>query len=172
MKSAKNRTAGMDIDSRLYPFWRPRPFWEGISGSPEKERSPTREDLARRDESLIVKNSLGMPHRRIIFDGPPALARRSPEMKRLLNEMTSNGSLVDHGIFRTGSPLNSTRFQSLSRWGLRRQSMPWRILRNRIRRVRLRRDERKRAIRRELLKRSIGGPVYVASSVTAEVAMR
>ncbi|KAK4863583.1 hypothetical protein LT330_002361 [Penicillium expansum] len=172
MKSAKNRTAGMEIDSRLYPFWRPRPFWEGVSGSPEKESSPTREALPRRAESLIVNNSLGLPQRRIIFDGPPALARRSPEMKRLFNGMTSNCSLVDQGMFRTGSPLNSTRFRSLSRWGLRFQSMSLRNVRNRMRRVRQRRDERKRAIRREILKQSIGGPVYVASSATAEVAMR
>ncbi|CAG7985068.1 unnamed protein product [Penicillium nalgiovense] len=172
MKSAKNRTAGMEMDSRLYPFWRPRGFWEDVPGSPEKESSPTREDLPRPDGSLIVNNSLGLPQRRIIFDGPPALARRSPEMKRLLNEMTSNGSLVDQGMFRTGSPLNPTRFQSLSRWGLRLRSMSWRNVRNRLRRVRQRRDERKRAVRREILKQSIGGPVYVASSATAEVAMR
>ncbi|KGO77924.1 hypothetical protein PITC_025790 [Penicillium italicum] len=172
MKSAKNRTAGMEIDSRLYPFWRPRPFWEGVSGSPEKESSPTREAFPRRDESLIVNNSLGLPQRRIIFDGPSAFARRSPEMKRLFNGMTSNGSLVDQGMFRTGSPLNPTNFRSLSRWGLRFQSMSWRNVRNRMRRVRQRRDERKRAIRREILKQSIGGPIYVASSTTAEVAMR
>ncbi|OQE90451.1 hypothetical protein PENNAL_c0012G04251 [Penicillium nalgiovense] len=172
MKSAKNRTAGMEMDSRLYPFWRPRGFWEDVPGSPEKESSPTREDLPRPDGPLIVNNSLGLPQRRIIFDGPPALARRSPEMKRLLNGMTSNGSLVDQGMFRTGSPLNPTRFQSLSRWGLRLRSMSWRNVRNRLRRVRQRRDERKRAVRREILKQSIGGPVYVASSATAEVAMR
>ena len=172
MKSAKNRTAGMEMDSRLYPFWRPRGFWEDVPGSPEKESSPTREDLPRPDESLIVNNSLGLPQRRIVFDGPAALARRSPEMKRLFNGMTSNGSLVDQGMFRTGSPLNPAPFRSLSRWGLRFRSMSWRNVRDRLRRVRQRRDERKRAARREILKQSIGGPVYVASSATAEVAMR
>ncbi|CAG8888586.1 unnamed protein product [Penicillium egyptiacum] len=172
MKSAKNRTAGMEMDSRLYPFWRPRGFWEDVPGSPEKEPSPTREYLPRPDGSLIVNNSLGLPQRRIIFDGPAALARRSPEMKRLFNGMTSNGSLVDQSMFRAGSPLNPTRFRSLSRWGLRFQSISWRNVRNRLRRVRQRRDERKRAVRREILKQSIGGPVYVASSATAEVAMR
>ncbi|KAJ5208534.1 hypothetical protein N7449_002913 [Penicillium cf. viridicatum] len=172
VKSAKNRTAGMEMDSRLYPFWRPRGFWENVPGSPEKEPSSTREALPCPDESLIVNNSLGLPQRRIIFDGPPALARRSPQMRRLFNGMTSNGSLVDQGMFRTGSPLNPTRFRSLSRWGLRLQSMSWRNVRNRMRRVRQRRDERKRAVRREILKQSIGGPVYVASSATAEVAMR
>ena len=172
MKSAKNRTVGMEMDSRQYPFWRPRGFWEDVPGSPEKEPSPTRDILPRPDESLIVNNSLGLPQRRIIFDGPAALARRSPEMRRFFGGMTSNGSLVDQDIFRTGSPLKPNPFRSLSRWGLRLQSVPWRNMRNRLRRVRQRRDERKRAARREILKRSIGGPVYVASSATAEVGMR
>ncbi|KAJ5184994.1 hypothetical protein N7491_007138 [Penicillium cf. griseofulvum] len=172
MKSAKNRTAGIEMDSRQHPFWRPRGFWEDVPSSPEKEPSPTRQPLPHADESLVVNNSLGLPQRRIIFDGPPALARRSPELRRLFNGMASNGSLVDQGMFRTGSPLNQSRFQSLSRWGLRLQSMSWRNVRNRLRRVRQRRDERKRAVRREALKHSIGGPVYVASSTTAEVAMR
>lgn len=172
MKSAKNRTAGLEMDSRQYPFWRPRGFWDDVPGSPEKEPPPMRNNLPRPHESLIVNNSLGLPQRHIIFDGPAALARRSPEMKRLFNGVTSNGSLVDQGMFRTGSPLKPTPFRSLSRWGLRLQTMSWRNVRNRLRRVRQRRDERKRAVRREILKRSIGGPVYVASSATAEVDMR
>ncbi|KAJ5773490.1 hypothetical protein N7457_008386 [Penicillium paradoxum] len=173
MKSAKNRTAGMEMDSRLHPFWRPRGFWEDIPGSPEKEPSPTRQPSPRHDESWIVNNSLGLPQRRIAFQGPPALAHRGPEMKRLLNGMTSNGSLVDQGMFRSGSPLTPTHFRTLSRWGLHLQSISWRNMRNRLRRARQRRDERKRAMRRETLKQSIGGPVYIASSAspTAGVAM-
>lgn len=167
MKSAKNRTAGMEMDSRLHPFWRPRGFWEDIPGSPEKEPSPTRQISPRPDESWIVNNSLGLPQRRIIFDGPPALARRSPEMKRLFNGMTSNGSLIDQGMLRSGSPLNPTRFRTLSRWGLRLQSISWRDMRNRLRRGHQRRNERKRALRREILKQSISGPVYIASSASA-----
>ncbi|KAJ5468152.1 hypothetical protein N7475_005904 [Penicillium sp. IBT 31633x] len=175
MKMTRNRTAGMELDSRLYPFWRPRGFWEDIPGSPEKEpSSPTRRPSPRPDESLIVSNSLGLPQRRIIFDGPSVFAHRSPEMKRFFDGMTSNGSLVDQGMFRTGSPLKPTRFRALSRWGLRLQSISWHDMRNRLRRVRQRRDERKRAVRREALKQSIGGPVYIASSAsaTAGVAVR
>ena len=172
MKSAKNRTAGKQMDSRLHPFWRPRGFWEDVPSSPEKQPSPTRQLSPGLDESLVVNNTLGLPQRRIIFDGPPALSRRSPEMKRLFNGMTSNGSLIDQGMFRTGSPLHQARFQALSRWGLRIQAISWRNMRNRLRRMRQRRDERKRAVRRETLKQSIGGPVYVASSATAGVATR
>ncbi|KAJ5997012.1 hypothetical protein N7522_008672 [Penicillium canescens] len=169
MKSAKNRTTGIEMDSRLYPFWRPRPFWEGISDSPKKTGSPTRQLPLNPNDSLVVNNTLGLPQQRIIFDGPPAFARRSPEMKRLFNGMTSNGSLVAPGMFRTGSPLHPSRFRVLSRWGLRVQSMSWRNIRNRLRRLRQRRDERKRAVRRETLKQSIGGPVYVASSATSGI---
>ncbi|KAJ5294474.1 hypothetical protein PENANT_c006G06510 [Penicillium antarcticum] len=172
MKSAKNRTTGMEMDSRLYPFWRPRPFWEGVSDSPNKNGSPTRQLPQNRNDSLVVNNTLGLPQQRIIFDGPPAYARRSPEMKRLFNGMTSNGSLVDPSIFRTASPLHPSRFRALSRWGLRVQSMSWRNTRNSLRRLRQRREERKRAVRRETLKQSIGGPVYVASSATTGVAGR
>jgi hypothetical protein len=172
MKSAKNRTAGKEMDSRLHPFWRPRGFWEDVPGSPEKQPSPTRQLSPRPDESLVINNTLGLPQRRIIFDGPPALSRRSPELQRLFNGMTSNGSLVDQGMFRTGSPLHPARFQALSRWGLHLQAISWRNMRNRIRRMRQRRVERKRAVRRETLKQSIGGPVYVASSATAGVVTR
>jgi hypothetical protein len=172
MKSAKNRTTGMEMDSRLYPFWRPRPFWEGVSDSPKKTGSPTRQLPPSPGEPLVVNNTLGLPQQRLVFDGPPALARRSPELRRLFNGMTSNGSLVDPGMFRTGSPLHPSRFQVLSHWGLRVRPISWRSMRNRLRRLRQRREERKRAARRETLKQSISGPIYVASSATSGVAGR
>ncbi|KAJ5988805.1 hypothetical protein N7481_004015 [Penicillium waksmanii] len=170
MRSAKNRTAGLEMDSNLHPFWRPRGFWDDIPGSPEKGRS-ARQSVHGPDSSLVVNNSLGLPQQRIIFDGPPSLARRSPEMRRVLDYNASRGSLVDRGMIR--SPLYQHRYRVLpqvSRWGLRLRSMSLRNVRIRLRRLRLRRDERKRAARRETLKQSIGGPVYVASSTTNEVA--
>lgn len=150
----------MEMDSRLHPFWRPRGFWDDIPGSPIKDRSG-RQSPEKQDESIVVNNSLGLPQQRLIIEGPPALARRSPEIRRLFN--ASHASLV-----RTGSPLYQTRFQvlSLSRWGQRLRSMSLRNTRARLRRMRQRRDERKRAARRETLKQSIGVPVYVASSAT------
>ncbi|KAJ5327128.1 hypothetical protein MYU51_008427 [Penicillium brevicompactum] len=172
MKSAKNRTTGKQIDSRLYPFWRPRPFWEDVSTSPEKQLSPTHQPPFGPNEPLVVNNTLGLPQRRIVLDGPPSLARRSPDLRRFLNGMTSNASLVDQGNFRTGSPLHPARFQALSRWGLRLQPVSWHKMRNRVRRMRQRRDERKRAVRREALKQSIGAPIYVGSSATVAMAAR
>lgn len=170
MRSAKNRKAGIEMDSRLHPFWRPRGFWEDVPGSPKKERSTMQTPA----EPGFVSNSLGLPQQRLIFEGPPALNRRSPEMKSFFTGLSSSarynvsrGSLVDPGgILRTGSPLYQDRYRALSRWGMRWRSLSLRNVRARIRRVRQRREERKRAARRETLKQSIGGPVYVVSSAT------
>lgn len=164
MKSAKNRKAGVDMDSRLHPFWRPRGFWEDVPSSPEKDRSERRSP-EKLDDSLVVNNSLGLPQQRIIFDGPPSLAsHRSPEMRRVFN--ASHASLVDGNLLRTGSPLYQHRYQVLSRWSLRFRSMSLRNVRNRLRRIRQRRDERKRLARQQALKQSIEGPVFVVSSAT------
>ncbi|KAF3387170.1 hypothetical protein F1880_000523 [Penicillium rolfsii] len=170
MRSAKNRKAGMEMDSRLHPFWRPRGFWEDVPGSPEKERSVIQTPAV----SGFVGNSLGLPQHQLIFEGPPGLNRRRGEMKSFFNGLSSSaryhashGSLVDPGgILRTGSPLYQDRYRALSRWGMRWRSLSLRNVRARIRRVRQRREERKRAARRETLKQSIGGPVYVVSSAT------
>jgi hypothetical protein len=170
MRSAKNRKAGIEMDSRLHPFWRPRGFWDDVPGSPQKEKSAIHTPA----EPGFVSNSLGLPQQRLIFEGPPALDRRSPEMKRFFNGLSSSawyhasrGSLVDNdGILRAGSPLYQTRYRTLSRWGMRWRSFSVRSVRAQIRRVRQRREERKRAARRETLKQSIGGPVYVVSSAT------
>ncbi|OQE19900.1 hypothetical protein PENSTE_c014G06623 [Penicillium steckii] len=170
MRSAKNRTAGLEMDSSLHPFWRPRGFWDDIPGSPEKARS-ARQSIHGPDESLVVNNSLGLPQQRTIFDGPPSLARRSPELKRILDYNASRGSLVDRNMLR--SPLYQHGYRVIPKVGrlnLRLRYLSLRNVRARIRRLRQRREERKRAARRETLKQSIGGPVYVASSATNGVA--
>lgn len=161
MKPAKNRKAGVELDSRLHPFWRPRGFWD-VPVSPEKVR-PSRQRPETPDDSLVVNNSLGLPQQRIIFDGPSSLAARpSPEMRRRFN--ASHGSLVNEEILRTGSPLYQQRYWALSRWRLRLRSMSLRNVRSRLRHMRQRRGEKKRAARRETLKPSIGGPVYTTAT--------
>lgn len=170
MRSAKNRTAGKEMDSSLHPFWRPRGFWDNVPGSPEKDQS-ARQSVHNPDDFFVVNNSLGLPQQRIAFDGPSSLARRSPEMKRLFDN-ASRGSLIDHNILRTASPLHQHRYRAISQWGLHIRSISVRKLRNRLQRMRHRRDERKRATRRETLKQSIGGPVYVVSSATNGIVTR
>ncbi|KAJ5287678.1 hypothetical protein N7478_003364 [Penicillium angulare] len=176
VKSAKNRKAGMDVDSQLHPMWRPRGFWDDIPGTSPKKGNTARQSLTNPDEAHLVNNSLGLPQSRIIIEGPPSLARRSPEMRRLFNGMpsvaqynASNASLVDRGILRSGSPLYQNRYRVLSRLGIRLRSLNLRNMRNRFQRQRQRRVERKRAARRQTLKQSIGGPIYVASSATHEI---
>ena len=165
IRSAKNRKAGMEMDSRLHPFWRPRGFWDDISGSPKKGNS-TRQSLQSPNEPLLVNNSLGLPQYQVVIEGPASLARRSPEMRRWFDFNTSRGSLVERNILRTRSPLYQHRYRLLGRWGLRLRSISVRNVRNRLRGMRQSRADRKRAARRETLKQSIGGPVYVASSAT------
>ncbi|KAJ5693184.1 hypothetical protein N7462_002607 [Penicillium macrosclerotiorum] len=170
VRSAKNRKAGIEMDSRLHPFWRPREFWENIPGSPKKERPINHAPL----ERGVINNSLGLPQARLVFDIPPPLDRRSPEMKRFFDGIStsahyhgSRGSLVDpHTILRTGTPLYQSRYRFLSRWGLRLRPLSLRNVRARIRRMRQRREDRRQAARRASLKQRIGGPVYLASSAS------
>ncbi|KAJ5921354.1 hypothetical protein N7466_009680 [Penicillium verhagenii] len=175
IKSAKNRKAGLEMDSRLHPMWRPRGFWDDVSGSPKKQISPGANPHHHSNDSTppFVNNSLGLPQYRVVIQGPPSLARRSPEMRRMFNSVpsaahynASNASLVDRGMFRTGSPFHPSRYQVLSRWGIRLRSMNVRNVRNRLRRMRQRRDERKRVARRENLKQSIGAPLHVVSGAS------
>ncbi|KAJ5492676.1 hypothetical protein N7539_001422 [Penicillium diatomitis] len=163
MRSAKNRKAGIEMDSRLHPFWRPRGFWEDMPESPEKGQSGSHTPA----DANYIGNSLGIPRQRLIFEGSSVLDRRSPEMKRYFNGMTStsHGSLVESGgILRTGTPLYKTRYVVLSQWRMRWRYLSVQAMRTRFRRMRQRREERKRAARRESLKQSIGGPLHVVSS--------
>ncbi|KAJ5933878.1 hypothetical protein N7454_006207 [Penicillium verhagenii] len=140
----------LEMDSRLHPMWRPRGFWEDVSGSPKKQISPGANPHHHSDNTTppFVNNSLGLPQYRVVIQGPPSLARRSPEMRRMFNSVpsaahynASNASLVDRGMFRTGSPFHPSRYQVLSRWGIRLRAMNVRNVRNRLRRMRQRRDE-------------------------------
>lgn len=163
MRSAKNRKAGIEMDSRLHPFWRPRGFWDDLPVSPEKGPSTSHTPA----EQNYGSTPLGFHHPRLIFEGPPVMDRRSPEMKRFLDGMTSasRGSLVDTGgIWRAGTPLYQNRYGMLSRWRMRWRYLSVSALRARFQRMRQRREERKRAARRESLKQSIGGPLHVVSS--------
>ncbi|KAJ5232177.1 hypothetical protein N7468_005133 [Penicillium chermesinum] len=92
MRSAKNRKAGLEMNGQEHPFWRPRGFWEGISTSPPKGNS-ARQSLQTTEEGVIINNSLGLPQQRITIEGPSAMARRSPEMRRLLHGMSSASHL-------------------------------------------------------------------------------
>ncbi|RMZ78359.1 hypothetical protein DV738_g3843, partial [Chaetothyriales sp. CBS 135597] len=94
LKNAKNRKASQDLDSSLYPFWRPRPFWEGmdsdvISPADHQDRSI--------DQAGSVNNSLGFQQRNTVVRGPVSLIRRISQRRhrnRAVEKQTSQSSLA------------------------------------------------------------------------------
>lgn len=159
LRKAKNRKAGKDIDGRLHPLWRPRGFWDGFD-SEEEEASPEVNDtgVCRNPE-----NSLGISQERIIFEGPPSLHRRSPELRRLVDGMSRNaprrylmtGGRLKRGMLRARSSLNLRRLRTASQYGLRYRIVALRNLRKRMRCRLQQRGKAKREERRERMKRSI-----------------
>ncbi|KAB8069996.1 hypothetical protein BDV29DRAFT_41922 [Aspergillus leporis] len=173
--SAKNRTAGKDLDGKLHPFWRPRRFWEDTSESEDQSprernfRPPTLET------DQIISNSLGMPQQRVIFQGPP-ISPRSLDTKRSFDDATSRRqareTLVGSRVFMpealySQTSLHQRRYCSLSWWRLRLRFGSVRSFRKRVRRSWQQHTEGKREARRERLKQSIGEAVLVDSSTQA-----
>ncbi|KAL3472216.1 hypothetical protein BJX99DRAFT_9857 [Aspergillus californicus] len=169
LSSAKNPKAGEDIDGQLQPFWRPRRFWDDSpeSLSPEEDVLQTR-NLKQPDE--VISNSVGMPQKRIIFDGPTVSPNR-PGAKRRLDgyHRAHRETLLGNHIFTPESlysqtSLHKRQFPAVSWWRLRARSGIARSLRWRLRRSMQQRAEGRRAARRERLKQSIGEAVLVNSS--------
>ncbi|GLA37283.1 hypothetical protein AnigIFM63309_004164 [Aspergillus niger] len=176
LTSVKNRKAGKDIDGRQQPFWRPRRFWE--DSEPEEEsprvapRSPAPDPEA---SDLVIKNSLGMPQQRVVFEGPALRspgARRRPEQasRHLANRSTLVGSQVfSPEAFCSQTSLHHQRFRSLSWWRLRLRTNKIRNIRKRVRRTWQRHAEHRREAKREKLKQSISGAVLMESSTQLRI---
>jgi hypothetical protein len=145
--TARNRKKGEDLDSNLHPFWRPRGFWDDFSESDSDEF---------RDEDIIVNNSLGMPQKRIIFDGPLSLVRRisnpirRPSKERVVRKTASYGSLVRSRL----RPGKKTHI--IPGLGLHFQFMGWKDWQYRILKIKERKEEDRREMQRERLRKSIG----------------
>ncbi|KAL1858653.1 hypothetical protein Plec18167_003473 [Paecilomyces lecythidis] len=173
MRAAKNRKAGKEMDSRLHPFWRPRGFWDDFSDSDDEDIAHNGGD--RRADDMIISNSLGMPQKRVIFDGPISLARRIHTAGRTNGtgpHGSSRVSLVSRrsmgsGIFRPRSPYSSRRLRTISLFGLRLRFIGLRELQLRLKRARDQREQARLDERRERLKQSIGDRVFVDSSTSA-----
>ena len=147
--NARNKKADQELDNRLHPFWRPRGFWDDFSESDSEGEYP--------DEDIIVNNSLGMPQKRIIFDGPLSLVRRISGTQskprshnRNLHVKTSYGSIPKSRIrsIRSVHALPALRLQF--------QVAGLRDMQVKIQRMKQRRDEEKREKRRQELRQSIG----------------
>ncbi|RMZ90191.1 hypothetical protein DV736_g2566, partial [Chaetothyriales sp. CBS 134916] len=93
LKNAKNRKASQDLDSDLYPFWRPRPFWVDVDS--DVIPSAADQDYSV-DQSGSVSNSLGFPQPDTVLSGPASLIRRISRRRRrnrAVEKQTSQSSL-------------------------------------------------------------------------------
>ena len=75
LKSPRNRKANQELDSKLHPFWRPRPFWDGVNDSDDDEQQRNDRGLPstispRKRQLAPTQNSLGIPQARTVIDAP------------------------------------------------------------------------------------------------------
>lgn len=158
LKDARNRREEENFDDKLHPFWRPRGFWEDFSDSESGEEYP--------DEDIIVHNSLGIPQKRIIFDGPISLVRkisnplhRNQDIRRRVGvvKRTSYGSLS------RGGWLPGRRIYTIPGLNYRFQMLRLSEMQEKLRHAKMQREDERREKRREQLRKSIG-PNVVAKS--------
>ncbi|RAL00569.1 uncharacterized protein BO80DRAFT_92022 [Aspergillus ibericus CBS 121593] len=172
LTSVKNRKAGKDVDGRLQSFWRPRRFWEDSEAEDSPQASPR--SPAHPEADTVIKNSLGMPQQRIVFEGP---ALRSPDTRRRFDHarpQPNRNTLVGSQVFSpeafcSQTSLHHHRFRSLSWWRLRFRPGKVRNIRKRVRRTWQRHVEHRRQVKREKLKQSIGGAVLMESSTQLKI---
>jgi hypothetical protein len=103
LRGGRHVRADEPRDANLHPFWRPRGFWDDFTDS-----DSDRDDY---DEDFIVSNSLGVPQRRTIIDGPISLVRhlsdssRRPRRAGGVTKRSSHGNLSK---IRAGKRLKQT----------------------------------------------------------------
>ncbi|KAL4911724.1 hypothetical protein BDW62DRAFT_196377 [Aspergillus aurantiobrunneus] len=177
LSSARNPKAGKDIDGRLQPFWRPRRFWDDSPDSLSLEDNGFPSIITKQPDE-VISNSLGMPQKRIVFDGPSLSTTRSGQRRRIDGyHRAHRESLVGSRIFTpealySQTSLHQRQFPTVSWWRLRFRSGIARSLRWRFRRSMQRRAEGKREVRREKLKQSIGEAVLMDSSTQIRKAIQ
>ncbi|KAL4936058.1 hypothetical protein BDV06DRAFT_114613 [Aspergillus oleicola] len=178
LSQARNPKAGEDIDGRLQPFWRPRRFWDDSPESLSPEENPQYRTTRQPDE--VISNSIGMPQKRIIFDGPLVSASRAGPRRRIDGYYRTNrealvGSriLTPEALYSQTS-LHQRRLPSkfITWWRLRFRSGLARSFRRRVRRSMQQRAEDKHEVRREKLKQSIGEAVLMDSSTQVRKAIQ
>ncbi|KAL4906545.1 hypothetical protein BDW74DRAFT_134162 [Aspergillus multicolor] len=176
LSSAKNPKAGEDIDGRLQPFWRPRRFWDDSpeSMSPEEDGTQSR-GLKQPDE--VINNSLGMPQKRTVLDGPsvsstrPGPRRRIDGHHRANREALMGSRILSPEALYSQTSLRQRHFPAVSWWRLRFRSGIARSLHWRLRRSMQQRAEGRREVKRERLKQSIGEAVLMDSSTQVRKAI-
>ena len=145
--NAKNRKQDQDLDSSLHPFWRPRGFWDEFTDSEDDAVEQEQ------DRDLGVHNTLGMPQKRVVIDGPISLVRKISDSRKQRQQARGITKQSSYGSFtklRAGRRIHSLpglgRFQIL---GIRE-------MQQRVTSVKNRREDEKRERRRRELRQSIG----------------
>ncbi|OJD15086.1 hypothetical protein AJ78_04633 [Emergomyces pasteurianus Ep9510] len=162
--NVRNPKAGKNIDSKLHPFWLPRPFWEGLADSDVEGEGYLRSGspIARGIDDLYVGNSLGIPQKRVIFTGPMSVIRRLSNRSRYRTAHLKNRKQELPSHYKTGFP--SHRVHTARR--NHNYTLPRRVLRIPIRslrelqewviQIRRQREQYKLEERRDKLRKSIG----------------
>lgn len=183
LRNAKNPKADQELDSILYPFWRPRAFWddEDYRGRIEQETQKEHNtDVEHQnvpetvpDRSVVVHE----PHQRAarsntITTGPVSLIRRISERRR-------QKRLVDDHLAQQQALVKQTSYSSLQKFraGRRLYGLPplrslslnvgvtrLNSLRERMADARARREDEKLEQRRDKLRKSIGPAVMQSDS--------
>ena len=154
LKNARNRRADEDFDDKLHPFWKPRGFWDDFSDS-ESESGYDDDD----EEDIIVHNSLGIPQKRIIFDGPISLVRRIPNPLAKNRQAHHHGAIIkkaSYGSLSRAGWLPGRRIYTIPGLGYRFQMLRLTEMQERLRHARVQREMQRREQRRESLRRKIG----------------
>ncbi|KAL9618908.1 MAG: hypothetical protein Q9160_006433 [Pyrenula sp. 1 TL-2023] len=150
LKNARNRREEENFDDNLHPFWRPRGFWDDFSDS-ESEEYP--------DEDIIVHNSLGIPQKRIIFDGPISLVRRISNPLYRNKDIRPRMSVIkraSYGSLSRGGWLPGRRIYTVPGLNYRFQMLRLSEMQEKLRYARVQREDERREKRRQEIRKKIG----------------
>lgn len=124
----KNRKAGKHTDSKSDPFWRPRGATATADAAGGGSAAAAENSKSIRDghKDLLVSRPLGSlaDQGQMVFEGPPALARRSPELRRLVDGLSRQAPrrcfVSCSGVRRSSSDSPSSSSSTSANWrGLR-----------------------------------------------------
>ncbi|KAK5938299.1 hypothetical protein PMZ80_009269 [Knufia obscura] len=180
LRNAKNPKQDQDLDSTLYPFWRPRAFWDDDDYRRRMQQEHDREQMGKdgttvdAETGTVIARSLVVhePHSRLvrsntITTGPMSLVRKMSERRK-------QRRMVDEHIAGQQALVKQTSYSSLQRFraGRKLYGLPpirslslnmgvgrLSSLRDKMTTARARREDERRELRREKLRKSIGPDV-------------
>lgn len=158
LSNARNKREDENFDDKLHPFWRPRGFWDEFSDSENEEEYP--------DDDIIVHNSLGIPQKRIIFDGPISLVRRISNPLYKSKDVRKRVGIVkraSYGSLSRGGWLPGRRIYTIPGLNYRFQLLRVSEMQEKLRYARTQRENQRRERRREELRKRIGPNVISKS---------